>query len=116
MIQEKRRHPRMRKKIILEIRKKRLVFFRGPETVGQIVNISKSGMMLITKMPLEIQDGLEISIKSKDFLCVKPILGKVVWIEKDYQNKIRFYKAGIEFQKLNSEHKDILEKVSYERS
>ena len=106
----------MSKKIVLSLRKKKLVFLKGPETVGQVVNISKSGMMLVSQAEIQEKDSLDIAIKSRDFLYVKSISGKVIWTKKVIQGTQVFYKSGIEFLKLNGEQKDILDRLSYDRT
>ena len=105
----------MRKKIVLSLRKKKLVFLKGPESVGQVINISESGMMLVSQDKINKKDALDISIKSRDFIYVKNISGKTIWVKKVTQGNQTYYKSGIEFLKLNTEQKDILDRFAYER-
>jgi len=77
----------------------------GKQTIGRTLNVSESGILLETHIPLDLNDNLLLTIGLKEDLV--DIKGKVVHSAKDEQGK---YEVGVQFTDKDDAASEILGK------
>ncbi|MDX2441629.1 MAG: PilZ domain-containing protein [Desulfobacterales bacterium] len=77
----------------------------GKQTIGRTLNVSESGILLETHIPLNLNDNLLLTIGLKEDLV--DIKGKVVHSAKDEQGK---YEVGVKFTEKDDAASEILGK------
>ena len=75
------------------------------QTIGRTLNVSESGILLETHIPVNLNDKLLLTIGLKEDLV--NIKGKVVHIAKDEHGK---YEVGVQFKDKDESATEILEK------
>ncbi|MBT8350409.1 MAG: PilZ domain-containing protein [Deltaproteobacteria bacterium] len=75
------------------------------QTIGRTLNVSESGILLETYIPVNLNDKLLLTIGLKEDLV--NIKGKVVHIAKDEHEK---HEVGVEFTDKDDKVTDILKK------
>ncbi len=113
MIKDKRRYPRVRQKILLEVHKKKLVFFKGSKASGQVIDVSKTGTKLLTTLGLNRGDLVALTVKGGRASALKDFNGNVVWAKEVKKGAKKYTLAGIEFKKLDSAQTDFLMNLAY---
>lgn len=77
----------------------------GKQTIGRTLNVSESGILLETRIPVHLNDKLLLTIGLKEDLV--NINGKVVHAAKDEEGK---YEVGVKFTDKDDAASKILEK------
>ncbi len=75
------------------------------QTIGRTLNVSESGILLETHIPVNLNDKLLLTIGLKEDLV--DINGKVVHVAKDEEGK---YEVGVQFTDKDDAASDILGK------
>ena len=77
----------------------------GSQTIGRTLNVSESGILLETRIPVHLNDRLLLTIGLKEDLV--NINGKVVHAAKDEDGK---YEVGVQFTDKDDTASEILKK------
>jgi len=77
----------------------------GKQTIGRTLNVSESGILLETHIPVNLHDKLLLTIGLKEDLV--DIKGKVVHVAKDEHEK---YEIGVQFTDKDDAATEILGK------
>ena len=75
------------------------------QTIGRTLNMSESGILLETHIPVNLNDKLLLTIGLKEDIV--NIKGKIVHIAKDEHGK---YEVGVQFTEKDAGASEILEK------
>lgn len=99
-ISDRRKHARVRKKLRLVFHKKRFFFLWGFRDTAEVVDISKGGMQINTRMNLKIRNRVVLLVMPRNFTPTVHLPGKVVWVRALEHEGRRYKQAGIAFGKL----------------
>ncbi|MDY6793375.1 MAG: PilZ domain-containing protein [Thermodesulfobacteriota bacterium] len=77
----------------------------GSQTIGRTLNVSESGILLETRIPVHLNDRLLLTIGLKEDLV--NINGKVVHAAEDEDGK---YEVGVQFTDKDDTASEILQK------
>lgn len=108
MQHERRRYPRVKRQIKLEMHKKRLVFWRGPKNAAEIVDVSRSGARIRTRADLYDHDRIVLVLKTKALRPVLEFGGRVIWVKPMKGAQGRFNLAGVQFLSVSAEMSSLL--------
>ncbi len=97
---DKRRYPRMKKKLNVSFYKKWLFIFKGQTNAAEVQDVSKGGVRINTGVELSRGEGVSLLVKSKQMRDTLEFGGRVVWVKRLRHEGIPFTQAGIKFQAL----------------
>jgi hypothetical protein len=108
MQHERRQYPRIRRSVQLCLHKKRLLFLRGPENYGELVDVSRSGVRLNTRTELRVRERVTLVLKARSMRHPLEFNGEVVWTRRVATDKGRFLQAGVRFQAVTAEQSSLM--------
>ncbi|HUI91803.1 MAG TPA: PilZ domain-containing protein [Chitinivibrionales bacterium] len=109
---ERRKHPRIKKKLRLVVHKKYFFFLWAGRNVGELVDISNGGAQINTKRVLEQGDRVVMSLQPRHFSPSVHFHGKVVWAKTRYHENIKYRQAGIQFRRIGRYQRRMLARLA----
>jgi len=100
---ERRRQPRVRKPLSLEVRKKGFLFLAGEKGSGEMVDLSRTGARVNTQMDLFRNEDVILLVPQRSAGSSAKLPGRVVWTKRTTSSGKRWLQAGIEFADMDGE-------------
>jgi hypothetical protein len=108
MQHERRRYPRVKRTIRLEMQKKRLMLMRGPKNTAEIIDVSRSGARIRTRIDLKEGEGVILALKTKAIRHTLEFGAKVIWVKEVKGQQGIHNQAGLRFQAVSAEMSSLL--------
>jgi len=100
-------------KIRLVLHKRRLVFLKGAKNIGQVLDISESGVRLLTKAKLVEGESVVVTLKPGESAEPREFPAKVVWARAEKHGGKDYTLAGITFTKNDPVLRDLMHELMY---
>jgi hypothetical protein len=108
MQHERRRYPRVKRQIKLDLHRKRLLFGRGPRSAAEIVDVSRSGARIRTRVELNEHDRVVLVLKTKSLRPTLEFGGRVIWVRTVKGPQGWSILAGVKFLSVSAEMSSLL--------
>jgi Tfp pilus assembly protein PilZ len=109
---ERRKHPRIKKKLRVILHRKRFFFLWEGRDVAELVDISLGGAQVNTKTRLMLGDKVVVSIQPRSYSPAVHFHGKVVRVRTQYTENRKYTQVGVEFGVIGSAHRTIMKRLS----
>jgi Tfp pilus assembly protein PilZ len=103
MATEKRKHPRVRKTLRLEFRKDRFFLFKGPPEAAEMVDVSRGGVRLNTRVSLKKGENVTLLVPLRTHSKGVQFGGRVMWMRRLFREGVGYTQIGVQFQPLSRE-------------
>jgi hypothetical protein len=108
---DKRRYPRMKKKLHVQFYKTRFYFLKGQTNAAEIQDVSKGGVRVNTGVGLARGERIVLLVKSRLMGSVVQFSGRVVWARRLRHEGVPFTQAGVRFLSLSGEQSLLIFRV-----
>lgn len=108
---ERRKHPRIRKKLRVILHRKKFFFLWEGKDVAELVDISMGGAQVNTKTRLKLGDRVVVSIQPRSYSPAVHFHGKVVWARTQFAENRKYAQVGVEFVVIGSAHRTVMKRL-----
>ena len=108
---ERRKHPRIKKKLRVVLHRKKFFFLWEGRDVAELVDISLGGAQVNTKTRLMLGDKVVVSIQPRSYSPAVHFHGKVVRVRTQYTENRKYTQVGVEFGAIGSAHRTVMKRL-----